>query len=401
MVDEDSFHSYMQVIDIDGNLVEQIFIPEIDYLSVSHYSNVDSCFYLSGLSIETDSMIFVKMDQNGMVLWRRAFYFNEYSSNAPYNITEKNDEILLTYSLFNVSGPSVSSAVGYIVVNSLGNILRQNQPFSFPAAPVPIISYVSEFDQDGNAVLGVTNFLGPCSIIKFNKITGLPTWIENFNLENNDIQSLVIDEIGNIYFSGYDNLLLKLSPDGSTIFEKTLGFDGFHGAKRLLLQGDYLFANGYRYNENADKSQMYISQINPIDGQIDWLWYYDDISNQFGLSVEDAVFANDSTLFIIGSATAEYEFIMKLNLNSSVSVFEEVELDKILIYPNPTISNQVQLNTNGISGRAVLRDINGKMLFNQIVHDGDTIWLPSCGLFFLFFESSENRIAQKVISIHK
>ncbi|MCW5921518.1 MAG: T9SS type A sorting domain-containing protein [Saprospiraceae bacterium] len=400
LTDEDALQSFMEVLNSEGDLTGQISIP-VDYLLVSYYSKVDSCFYFAGSQAVADSMIFAKMTSNGITLWRKAFLFDDYASNAPYKISERDDEILLSYSLFNFSGPFVSSAVGYFVFDRNGDIIRQNQPFAFPTSQVPIISYTSALDKAGNAVLALTNFLGPCSIVKFDKMSGIPLWTQNFDLENNDIQALWIDNDDNIFFSGHDNSLIKLKSDGSFIFEKELGPEGFHVGQNLLVQGGYLYVVGYHFQENVDNSQIYIGQFDPLNGERNWEWYFDGIPNQFGLGIEDGAFANDSTLYVLGSVSAEYEFVMKLTIKGTVSVFEHTESNTLItVFPNPTTSNIVRLNTGGLQGSIILSDVNGRLLLGQNVCDGEELTLPSGGVFFLHFQNAKGKFVQKVISIH-
>lgn len=250
-------------------------------------------------------------------------------------------------------------------------------------------------------MLALTNFLGPCSIVKFDKMSGIPLWTQNFDLENNDIQALWIDNDDNIFFSGHDNSLIKLKSDGSFIFEKELGPEGFHVGQNLLVQGGYLYVVGYHFQENVDNSQIYIGQFDPLNGERNWEWYFDGIPNQFGLGIEDGAFANDSTLYVLGSVSAEYEFVMKLTIKGTVSVFEHPESNTLItVFPNPTTSNIVRLNTGGLQGSIILSDVNGRLLLSQNVCDGEELTLPSGGVFFLHFQNAKGKFVQKVISIH-
>jgi hypothetical protein len=402
LTDEDDLQSFLQVLNPQGGLSGQISIPTIEYVTASYYSNVDTAFYLIGSNATADSMIFSKMTLSGVTLWRKALIEANYSVNAPYDISEREGEVLFSYSLFDFSGPSISSAIGYYVFDRQGNLIRQSQPFEFQSASVPIISYATALDQEGNVILAVTNFLGPCSIIKFDKTSALPIWQQDFNLENNDIQTLEIDAENNIFFSGYDNILTKLDPNGSIIFEKNLGLEGFHGAQKILFWGGFLYTLGYHYPENVDKSQIFIGQFNPETGDRNWGWYLDSIPNPFGLGIEDGVFADDSTLYILGSATAEFEFVMKLKLVGTVSTYEYYESEEVItIFPNPTSSNRVILSTAGMQGIITLSTDTGQVILQQQVNDGDELILPSSGIYLLRFQNEKSEEVKKIISTHR
>jgi|GEM_PF-1713181 len=398
MTDEDVLQSFLRVFDLEGDLLGDLPVQAIEYLNCSHYSDVDNHFYFGGTNTDSDSMIFSKMSLSGTTVWRRAMIFNSYASNAIYSISENENELLVSYSLFNFSGPNVHSAIGYFVFDRQGNIVRQNQPFPLPASQVPLISYTSALDQEGNAVLSLTNFLGPCSILKFDRTSGLLAWKKDFDLENNNIQTLVIGEDDNLFFSGYDNKLIKLAPNGDSLFNKKLGIAGFHGGQRVLQRGEKIYVFGYHYATDTSQSQIYIGQYNQTDGERNWGWYSDSIPNLFGLGIHDVVFSNDSTLFVLGSASAAFDFVMKLNLKQEMSSVKNLQVTSpINISPNPTISGVVQLNTNDIKGRITLSDIAGNVLLQQQVGDGQAINLPYPGTFFLLFEHAQGKFVQKII----
>ncbi len=398
VTDEDALSSFLRIIDSEGSLLGDLPVQAFEYLECSHYSDVDKHFYFGGSNASSDSMIFSKIAPSGATIWRRSMIFNNYSSNSIYSISENGDELLVSYSLFNFFGPTINSAIGYFVFDRQGNIVRQNQPFLLPASIAPFISYASVLDQEGNAVLSLTNFLGACSILKFDRTSGQLVWKKDFDLENNDIQSLAADEDNNIFFSGYDNKLIKLAPDGASLFNKNLGITGFHGGQRILLGGEKIYVFGYQYPTDTSKSQIYIGQFNQADGEANWAWYFDSIPNLFGLGIHDAVFSDDSTLYVIGSASAEFDFIMKLGFKQGMSQVNNLPVTlSINVSPNPTLSGLIQLNTTATCGRLTLCDISGNQLLQQQISGELTMQLPYTGTFFLLIENEQGKIAHRII----
>ena len=395
--------AYLNYYDFAGNTLSSTLISGIDYNGVSFFSETDDAYYIAGYST-LDSMIFVKTDTIGNVLWRKAFDTNGYEYGVIYQVKQRMDKILVSCTYLTYSSSNVKSALGYFLFDSEGNQIYQSQTKVFPQGTDEYLSYDATFDINGDVFICTTNF-NKSFITKYNGGNGQILWSKTYN--QSQVESIVSASNDEIIFSGADNLITKIDSDGNIIFEKPIGSGGTHITEQLIYSNNKAYCLGRFVPDGQLFGGAFIGQYNTISGDQNWGWYFDEHAlgkEVYGLFSGGLI--NDSTLIVKGVGAFEMSnyqyFLAQLSIKGVSSVvdksFSSIPFN---VFPNPTVDGIISVQSNRTEGVLTLYDISGKIVWSQPIENRSTIQLPNSGNYVLAYTRQGEKFTQNIIYIRK
>ena len=396
----------------------------------------------------------VKIDSIGNILWQKTYGGD--NANYPANILEidNNNYVLLGTSNSDSSGVKTENSRGgydfwFLIVDSLGNIIYDKTIGGNSSDFCMSGYYNSQADEIYLAGRTTSSISGditnePYSILedyllfKINATFG--QIISNFRYGGSKWNGLnALGELnGNIYLGGSstsdssgvktennrdttnywsDYWILKLNPDGSIVWDKTIG-----GNYRDYLM-NMVFANNNQLlligssssDITGEKEEARIGQddywIVSIDTNSNILWqktiggnYVDNLKQAIVLGPNHYILFGDSKSDVSGNKN-EYcrggldYWIVEISTNLSI---EDFSPQRLAIFPNPAKESfKIQLPENVNSGLLYIFDTKGSIIFAKNINEATSLinisHLSKGNYFVTFYDAQGNGYATQLV----
>ena len=392
------------------------------FMGITDFDPGTNSFFLTSSGNGVHTAFICKLDQLGDFVWVKQFGGSLASESKAIAV----DQIGNVYTTGFFDGtvdfdPDTTSVYNLTVVeysdifisklDSLGNFVWAKQFGGIQGG----VGYSIALDENGNVyttgtVGGTVDFdPGPGTFYITPSVTSTEIYISKIDSLGDFVwakpmgpgagYTIAIDENSNVYSSGwtpsgYTPVINKLDSSGNLLWAKQLG--GIDGNYIALDNSGNVYTTGNCFGTNdfdpgpgvfnlvAGSSDSYISKLD-TSGNFVWAGLLKSVNQVWAKSM--AIDANDN-LYTTGffNGTADFDpntttsfnlscpptnydvFVLKLEPNNSVGIWENSLEDKIRIYPNPTFSdfkifgkNIAQINICSLDGKNIIT----KNYYNQ------------------------------------